>query len=88
MLIASVAEAERVLPEIELPVLLIGMAFEDPQWTARANTPQEYRIGMNTLLGVGPGITVVVTSLAGFNPQKERAAPEGTALQARHQPEG
>ena len=95
MIVINVHDALALLPELDFPVLLIGVSEGDVVSAIKVRTPDEFEkmaefiLGMslaptdqpvphpfieNALAHRSRGVELIITSEAGFDPRKERAA--------------
>jgi hypothetical protein len=70
----SVADAMQALPELKLPVLLIGIGPYNSGFAVRARTEKEFGVGVQKVLFCDSVSTLVVTGDGGDDPRREPTA--------------
>lgn len=70
MIATSMREAMKLLPDLKLPVYLIGELYTRT-WAYRADTAEEFSLYASALLFSMASSRLVVTSITGESPRKE-----------------
>ena len=69
MVFTNVAEAVATLPELKLPVLMIGLLNDETVFSYLVKTEPGFRLAADLILFSHQDVMLVVTSIAGDDPR-------------------
>lgn len=72
MVVASLLDLHRVLPDLAYPLLVLGMHRGAPYCAARADKEQELMMVAEGVLMASPTTSIVITGMDGESPRAKK----------------